>query len=629
MPSKLTVSKIVSTSTPLAWSQAYHAGGFTTVLSIAQREDDVVEEKKLQEIGKNLLDTLIAEYFTLVTKNLDTVKSAVEASVAKLPENIILSMVVGASVKNVLYIVIVNQGKAILKRKEKSGVLLELSNTNNTKQTECVSGYLDHNDIVILETQAFDDILPQSDLVPLIDHQHPADLAEIISPKIHEAQNGGASAIIFAYEEEEPTLMARPFDRSLDDREDRHKEFLVKEGKSEQQEEKVEEPIVEVEEKPKDEVEEEVEEQKEEIEVKEEVMKKAEKEQAESIFLPHDTIDTQIPRATNRKGASHSQKIFISIAIIIAIVLASSIFFFINKQNEAKRQQIYTSAYQPAKTKYEEGVGLIDLNKDLALSDLNQAKDMVVSAEGKLPENSSEYKSLSDLLSKITQSIQDASQANTVETVKAQDGASPLLDFAKKHTDALYISQSDKYFYAASNTSVVQYDKKTDSSKTLVKNSSDWKDIGGLSWYSNNIYLLDKTDGILKYVNGTTKQPYFSGTSPDLSKSVAMAIDWSIWVLTSDGNIQKYTRGKLDTFTMSGIDKPLSSPVSITTSADDTNLYILDKGNNRIVVFKKTGEFVTSYQTGLLKDATEFDINEKTKMAYFLSGSTVYQIEMK
>lgn len=628
MPAKLTVAKIVSTATPMAWSQAYHAGGFTAILSISQKEgvEEPVEESELHKIGKELLDTLIAEYFTLVTKNLDTVKAAVEASTEKLPEGIILSMVVGASVKNVLYIVVVNHGKAILKRGEKAGVLLEIANEGDKEQVESVSGYLEENDLVVLETKEFEDVLPQHELLASIDHQHPADLAEILSPRIHEAQNGGASAIIFSYHEEEPSVLEKSFTPTPheEEKKEEHQKFLIHEQGEDKEEDR--ELAMDEERQPPQEPEDE---EAKETETK---SKENEEEEATESFSQPQPFSSRIttPQYSGKRSISHSQRIFMTIAVIIAIVLASSIFFFLSKQEEAKRQETFNAVYQPAKTKYEEGVGLMDLNKSLALSDMQQAKDMVTSGENKLPKDSPQYKQLQGLLSQINGSIQTANQMNTVETNKAAETASPLLTFAAKHTDALYIAQDDTNFYTGDASGITQYIKSSGKSKQLVKNVSDWKSLGGLGAYLGNVYVLDKSGGILKYVGGTSKSAYFaSGVSPDLTTAVSLAIDGSIWVLKSDGTILKFTKGKQDTFTLSGLDKPLSSPSTIVTSVDDDNVYVLDKGSNRLVVLKKTGEFVNQYQAGIIKNAEGLDVDEKGKKAYILSSGTVYELDMK
>src|SRR6185312_7699370 len=153
---KLTVGKIVATSTQKAWSQAYHAGGFTAVLSLTSKDpENPMSETELHKTGKEVLDTLIAEYFTLTTKDLETVKAAAQTTVEKVPEGYHLSMVVGAVVKNVLYLVITNAGKVLLKRGEKTGTLLQMDGADDEHTLESVSGYVEQDDILILQTEQF------------------------------------------------------------------------------------------------------------------------------------------------------------------------------------------------------------------------------------------------------------------------------------------------------------------------------------------------------------------------------------------------------------------------------------------------------------------------------------------
>jgi len=97
------------------------------------------------------------------------------------------------------------------------------------------------------------------------------------------------------------------------------------------------------------------------------------------------------------------------------------------------------------------------------------------------------------------------------------------------------------------------------------------------------------------------KSTYFKGDSPDLKSAVSMAIDSSIYILFSDGSIQKYTRGTKDSFSISGLNKAFNSPVSIYTSPDVQNVYVLDPTNSRIVKLDKTGAFVKEYAADQLK----------------------------
>ena len=130
--------------------------------------------------------------------------------------------------------------------------------------------------------------------------------------------------------------------------------------------------------------------------------------------------------------------------------------------------------------------------------------------------------------------------------------------------------------------------------------------------------------------SGFAKTNYFAAdVTPDFSKAVSMAIDSSVYVLSTDGTIAKFTKGKADTFSIKGLSKKLSNPTAIVTSGDDTNVYVLDNGNSRIVVFDKSGNYKTEYSASVIKSAKDFEVLESDKIAYVLSGGKLYQIDLK
>ena len=73
---------------------------------------------------------------------------------------------------------------------------------------------------------------------------------------------------------------------------------------------------------------------------------------------------------------------------------------------------------------------------------------------------------------------------------------------------------------------------------------------------------MDKASGVLKFVPSEdtySKTDYFTSDTPDLKNSVSMTIDGSVYILFKDGGIKKYTRGKEDTFELTGLSKQLSA----------------------------------------------------------------------
>ncbi len=108
------------------------------------------------------------------------------------------------------------------------------------------------------------------------------------------------------------------------------------------------------------------------------------------------------------------------------------------------------------------------------------------------------------------------------------------------------------------------------------------------------------------------------------------AVAFSIYTVTKDGEVHIFTAGKEDGFSVKGLDKPLNNPVSIVAHVDLENIYIADKGNNRIVVLSKSGELVAQYKPAnpsIWDDIRSIDVSLDEKTIYLLNGSKIYEIK--
>ncbi len=587
MKSPITFTKIVATPTDSSWSQAYNAGNLAAVISLVQHPIDNEEktfedELSLQALGKELLSTLEAEYFTLETKNLTTVKQAITTTVEKIEGPVTVSLGVSVIIENVLYVFLYGKGKILMKRKEKLGTLLEQD--INEKLT-AASGFIENNDIVILETPAFASIVSTDLLLPCLEHDKLSTMAEVLSPVIHEHTEGAAAAIAFSYKEEGAET-ENSYDGPI---------------KTTLENEPEEEPSSQVESDEKPEV------------------------------SPRGDLPTRKKHTFPALPFSHSRRLFLTIGIIIVIVLIGSIYLSIKHQKEVALQSLYNSTVIPAQKKYDEGEGLLALNKNLAKEDFQTAQNILEDAQNRFPSNSTQEKQIKDLLQKVQDGLTQAAQVNLASAKQVDSSTSSLLSVYINNSDAKYVDSDSSNYYSANNSGISAVSKTTNKVKSVLANTSGWKNIGGFGVYLGNFYVLDKSDGIIKYagMSATAKSQYFTGTSPDLSKAVDMAIDGSIWILGSDGNIVKYTKGKPDSFSLQGLDKSLTNPTRIVTTVDLNNVYVLDNGNSRIVVFDKNGSYIAQYQSDILNNATAIDVAEKDKKVYVLSSGKVYEIDLK
>ena len=73
----------------------------------------------------------------------------------------------------------------------------------------------------------------------------------------------------------------------------------------------------------------------------------------------------------------------------------------------------------------------------------------------------------------------------------------------------------------------------------------------------------------------------------------------------------------------------MADPTQIYTDDDSENLYLLDKGNSRIVVVAKSGEFEASYLWEGIPNVEAIVASEEEKKIFLLEGSKIYEIELK
>src|ERR1035437_3461158 len=120
----LTFAKIVANPSALSWAQVYSAGKLFAVISL-ETEEENQEKDFLNILGKEILTTLEQEFFTLETKDLDSIKEAVVTTSQKIPNTVSCSFVIAALANNILYLYILGNGRATLKRDGKLGNLIE------------------------------------------------------------------------------------------------------------------------------------------------------------------------------------------------------------------------------------------------------------------------------------------------------------------------------------------------------------------------------------------------------------------------------------------------------------------------------------------------------------------------
>lgn len=167
-----------------------------------------------------------------------------------------------------------------------------------------------------------------------------------------------------------------------------------------------------------------------------------------------------------------------------------------------------------------------------------------------------------------------------------------------------------------------------------VKKDDTWGKIIDVTGYGGNLYLLDgNKNQIWKYLpvasGYSDKRTYLQeGVRADFSQAIKIQIDSFVYVLRSDGKIYKFLSGATDNFFLTDLELPLNDPKSFYVSDSTDYLYILDSGNNRLVVTDKDGNYQSQYTSPEFAKFSDLLIDEENHKVYLLDGSKIYWMEL-
>ncbi len=112
-------------------------------------------------------------------------------------------------------------------------------------------------------------------------------------------------------------------------------------------------------------------------------------------------------------------------------------------------------------------------------------------------------------------------------------------------------------------------------------------------------------------------------------------IDGSLYLAKNNGEIWKLETGRRQNFDLSKgevtsplLDPPLTSATRIFSSPDSKNLFILDPGQKRVIIWnKKDNKLVSQFTAAEFDDLRDFFVDEKEKKIYLLNGLKILSIK--
>lgn len=197
----------------------------------------------------------------------------------------------------------------------------------------------------------------------------------------------------------------------------------------------------------------------------------------------------------------------------------------------------------------------------------------------------------------------------------------PALD---KSGDCLYLA-GDK---------IAKLDPKAESFEARPLNYGEVSALGIFSTYNNRLYFINKqANQIVRFKrsgSGYAEPMNWLNEQADLANSVDIDIDGDVYVLNNNGEVTKFASGKKAVFKLDALTRPIEEAKTMQiTPAEGGFIYILEPKNKRLVVFKKSGEYVMQYQSDRFDNLTDFFIDEKAKKLYFLNGYSIFEVDMQ
>ncbi|MBI4999749.1 hypothetical protein HZB97_03205 [Candidatus Gottesmanbacteria bacterium] len=585
MELKASFAKIVGMPKEGRDSWTHVSDGLFLVLEINGPVDFPVAQK-----GKEIIAALSQAYKNLPQKNLASMESL--AREIKI-EGADLSLILGAQIGKVFYLVCRKGGKIIARREGKFGIILETEGS--------ASGILQDKDIFVLASPRFNEVVSFEEAKAIFNNFSPAELAEGLTPLVHRAEDtSGVACLIlqFAKIEEE---------WNIGETEDGRQKNLS------------------------------------------------------SIIYHLKSILKHPPQGEEEK----KKRIVFWVALILVILLGASIIFGFGKKVKTQKESRFKQTYEVTLHQYEEGKALLGLNNLRATTLFGEAKTSLSKLKKDFGKNSAEAKKIEELLGKIEQELEAASQVfkvapevfldlglikeggegqrlaisgekmvvldnknSSLYQVIVPSKSSQILAGGEDFRGSSQITISEGGVYVLTEKGILKEKLEIGNWKLEIGKDSDWGEIVGMESFGGNLYLLGKST-IWKYVGGEAgfsgKRNYLAEES-SLANVSSMAIDGSVW-LTTD-KVLKFTQGREESFAIQGLEQPLGKELLLFVSDETKDLYILDKTNKRVVVLEKNGNYKSQYIWENLSGITDMVVTEGKKI-FLLSGSKIYEIEIK
>jgi len=195
----------------------------------------------------------------------------------------------------------------------------------------------------------------------------------------------------------------------------------------------------------------------------------------------------------------------------------------------------------------------------------------------------------------------------------------------------------DQIMFYTSPPNVYSLNLTTNSLAGIALDTGNWNNADKIVSYAERLYFLDSENNqIWKYQTVpegfTPIAPYFDpGSGVDLSGALDFAIDGNVYTLQPNNVVKKFTGGVAADFTLQAIPQPYKPLGNVTKifADNETNLYLLDEANNRVVVYDPDGNYLSQFIYGdSISGINSLNVNQEAGYIYLTTASLVYRLPM-
>lgn len=367
-----------------------------------------------------------------------------------------------------------------------------------------------------------------------------------------------------------------------------------------------------------------------------------------------------------------NKKVLIGVGVLLLLtIISSSIWFYLQSKNTQKNQRLNNLITAIEKDLNEAG-NLKDSDLKQAVEKISQAKARLTEAEGLDRENSKIkelkgradeketevlkiYKNFNldlfmslDLIKQSFKTLRMSFSVGKILLLDRSDKSLVSIDTKLKTPNIIAGSQQlgdaklasingSHAFVYSSDKGIVHIDLDIGKVSIVSKPDESWGSIQDIFGFGSNIYALDTGNPpaggmIWKYaptLSGYSGKQEYLRSPANLGLGKRLIIDYSVWVLTSEPDIIKFTAGNKDFYALSGLNEPLENIDGLFVPEELDSVFILDKSKNRILVTKKNGEYLAQYINPEFAKVEDFFVDEEGKKIYLLIENKIYIVDLK